>query len=540
MRKLTLAAATAFALLSGPGQLDPSAPDWLAPTVAAAEEEDPEITSQAKLHFRLGQEAFAAGKYDLAIKELKRAYVLKRIPAILVNIAMTYRKTKDYEMAVYFYKKFLAEAPADDKQRPKIDSEIAEVEAEQKAASQPQQLEPARPAVEMAKPAPAVEAAKPAAAKPVADSAQPVVAAAKPAAGEPSKSAAAAVPAAKAPAAETAPAAAEAAVEAKPASEWAHTPIDAVPPGKAVDVRVQMPVMKGVKVKVFYRKEGQATFDSEELKRRGNEKVARLPESVAQGRTFQYYVEARDGAGTIVKSSGSEFSPNIVLIDPTARPQLVDASGVAESNEEDEPARRVKAGPSRDIENEAVSFDIGGKDQKKAMERLRAQMSDSSRRGKEGKPLFGTLGWVGVGVGGLGVAGLATGFAFLGLAARDANVVTNDSQCNNAKMKCLYFGPNPDPALNKAANPPSSQYEQQGLLYDKVGIAMAAVGGVALAAGGGLIAYDLIKKYRTEHPPAAAPKKRKVKKMVEVEEPVATLLPVIGPTGGALIGEVRF
>jgi hypothetical protein len=381
----------------------------------------------------------------------------------------------------------------------------------------------------MAKPAaPAVGAAKPAPATPATPAPE-----AKNAAGEPAKPAVAAEAGKPAPAA---PAEAPAAAD-KPATEWAHSPIDAVPPGKPVDVRVQMPVMKGVKVKVFFRKEGQASFDSLELKRRGNEKVARLPESISQGRTFQYYVEARDGAGTLVKSSGSEFSPNIVLIDPTARPQLVDASGVAETGDDDEPARRVKSGPKRDIENEAVSFDIGGTGQASAMERLRAQLR-KEEKAKDRKLPFTAIGWAGVGVGAAGLGALAGGLAFLGLASRDASIVSQDSMCQNAKMKCLFFGPNDDPALNKAANPPTSAYEQQGLLYDKVGIALTAVGGVVLAAGGGLIAYDLIKKNLASRPPA--PKKKKVKKVIEVEESVSSIFPVAGPTGAGLVGEFTF
>lgn len=269
MRKLTLVAATAFALMTGPGGLDLGKPDWLAPAPLFAEEEDPEITSQAKLHFKLGQDAYAAGKYDQAIKELKRAYVLKRIPAILMNIAMTYRKTKDYEMALYFYRKFLTEAPPDDKQRAKVETEITEVEQERTAASQPQQLEPAKPAVEMAKPA--TETAKPATGPagtaPAAATPPAAGAAASTAAGAGTPPSAAGAPAGTA--ATTAP--------DQPVTEWTHTPIDAVPPGKPVDVRVQMPVMKGVKVKVYFRKEGQADWSQLELKRRGNEKVARLP-----------------------------------------------------------------------------------------------------------------------------------------------------------------------------------------------------------------------------------------------------------------------
>jgi hypothetical protein len=461
-----------------------------------------------------------------------------------MNIAMTYRKTKDYEMALYFYHKFLTEAPPDDKQRSKIETEIAEVEQERTAASQPQQLEPAKPAVEMAKPAveptkPAPEAAAPAVASkdkaPTGDTgpAAGAAAGAVPAAAAPGGAPAAGPPSEVATATE-APAAAD-----KPATEWAHTPIDAVPPGKPVDVRVQMPVMKGVKVKVFFRKEGQANFDSLELKRRGNEKVARLPETVAQGRTFQYYIEARDGAGTLVKSSGNDGSPNIVLIDATARPQLVDASGVAETSDEDEPARRLKSGPKRDIENEAVRFDIGGADQAKAMERLRAQLGSEDRR-RDKKLPFSTIGWIGVGVAGAGAAALAGGISFLGLAMRDASVVTMDSHCENDKNECLFFGPNPDPTLSKAANPPSSDYEQQGLLYNKVGIALAAAGGVVLGAGAGLMAYDLIRKYRADHPAPPPPKKRKVKKVIEVEETVSSLLPTVSPTGAGLVGQFRF
>jgi len=297
--------------------------------------------------------------------------------------------------------------------------------------------------------------------------------------------------------------------------------------------------MKGVKVKVFFRKEGQANFDSLELKRRGNEKIARLPENVSQGRTFQYYIEARDGAGTLVKSSGSEFSPNIVLIDPTARPQLVDASGVAETSDEDEPARRAKAAPKRDIENEAVSFDIGTPDQQRAMARLRSQLR-GQEKAKERKSPLHAIGWAGVGIGVVGAAALGTGISFLALAARDARIVSADSRCENNKSKCLFFGPNDDPALNKAASPPTSAYEQQGQLYDKVGIALTAVGGVVLAAGGGLLIYDLLRKPSASRPSAPPPQKGKAKKGQEGEQPAVSLYPLAGPNGAGLVGELQF
>ena len=531
MRKKTLLSATAVALLA---MSFPIQSEWLEVIgcrQASAQEEDPEITAEAKKHYKLGQDAYTEGKYDLAIKELKRAYVLKRIPAILVNIAMTYRKTKDYEMAIYFYKKFLTDAPADDKQRPSIDVAIGEVEKERTAASQPQQLAPAKPAVELAKPA--VEAAKPAveAVKQAEPAVKPAVEAAKPAV-EAAKSVA---PAGDAASADPAQAAQQVAATAdKAQSDWAHTPVDAAPPNQPVDIRVQMPVMKGVKVKVYFRKEGQATFDSLELKRRGNEKVARIPESVAQGKAFQYYIEAKDAAGTIVKSIGNDMSPNLVLIDPTARPQIIGAEVQGETADDDEVAKRTKTGPTRDIENEQATFDLGG--QSAAMARLRQQMRDreKSKSKGSGKSLLGPMGWGGGAVALLGLGGLGAGGAFLGMASNYANLVSSDSACDT-KVKvdgvpqCPHFGPNDNPDLSKTLKPATAEYERKGMLYDKVGTAVTAVGGVLLAGGAAMLTYDIIKRYGKEKPPA--PKTRKVKKVIEVEEPATSWLiaPVVSP-----------
>lgn len=538
MRRMTLVKALALLTLPA-GALLAEGPSGsgltgLGPRAAYGQEEDPEVTNMAKLHYKLGQDAYNAGKYDVAIKELKKAYLLKRIPAILVNIGMTYRKTKDYEMAQYFFKKFLAEAPPDDKQRPNVEQQIGENEKERVAASQPAQMEPAKPAVEFAKPA--VEPAKPAAPAAPAKADGPALA---------KQDGTPAGEAAQKPegAAEAAP------VASAPATEWAHSPIDAAPPKQPIDVRVQMPVMKGVKVKVFYRREGQASFDSLELKRRGNEKVARLPAEVASGRTFQYYVEARDAAGTLVKSSGSDASPNIVLIDPTARPVLAGAEaqegdGTDEGNEQ--VAKAAPSAPKRDIENEAVSFNIS--DQQKAMEKLRKSLQ-SSDAGKDKKSPLTPVGWAGVGLLAGGAAALGGGIGMLAMAAGRADAVGSDSMCDTkirvgGVSQCPHYGPNDDPALSRSLKPASSDYEAQGKMFNTVGIALTSVGGAVLATGGALLAYDLVKKHRAEQAaknPAPAPgKKRKVKKVVEVEEPAAMIAPVISPGELGVVGAFRF
>ena len=90
----------------------------IVPAVAHAESSDEaEITAMAKEHYKLGLDAYKNGRYPEAIKELKKAYLLKRLPALLLNIGATYRKMGDADNAVYYYKKYLAEAP--DAKRPR-------------------------------------------------------------------------------------------------------------------------------------------------------------------------------------------------------------------------------------------------------------------------------------------------------------------------------------------------------------------------------------------------------------------------------------
>ena len=73
------------------------------PAAARAESSDEaEITAMAKEHYKLGLDAYKQGRYPEAIKELKKAYLLKRLPALLLNIGATYRKMNDTENAVYY------------------------------------------------------------------------------------------------------------------------------------------------------------------------------------------------------------------------------------------------------------------------------------------------------------------------------------------------------------------------------------------------------------------------------------------------------
>ena len=87
----------------------------------------------AKEHYKQGLDAYKNGKYPEAIKELKKAYLLKRLPALLLNIGATYRKMGDLDNAVYYYKKYLAEAP-EAKDRGEVEKTLAELEKEKPGA----------------------------------------------------------------------------------------------------------------------------------------------------------------------------------------------------------------------------------------------------------------------------------------------------------------------------------------------------------------------------------------------------------------------
>src|SRR6185312_11897819 len=118
----------------------------LAPNLARAESSDEaEITAMAKEHYKLGLDAYKAGKYDVAIKELKKAYLLKRLPALLLNIGATYRKMGDYDLALHFYQKYLEEAPPEAKDRAEVEKTIADINAEKAGGGAKQDEQAAKP-----------------------------------------------------------------------------------------------------------------------------------------------------------------------------------------------------------------------------------------------------------------------------------------------------------------------------------------------------------------------------------------------------------
>lgn len=440
------------------------------PIVAHAQDEDEEATRVAKEHYKAGLEAYKAGKYDVAIKELKKAYLLKRIPALLLNIGATYRKMGDLDLALHFYKKYLDEAPADAKDREEVEKIIADVKVEKESGG--------AKVAEEAPPPPRRERER--------EEAPPV----------------------------------------PKSGGWKHTPIDAAPPDTPMDVRVAMPVMKGVRVYVYYRGAGEEEFTPVLMKRRGPEKVGRVPADAMQGKAIQYYIEARDPAGTIVKSSGSQTNPNIVMIDPSARPQLASAERRRVRDDYDDPAQDEPM----DEEEQPRRRSVRNLDDEDAPVTGEVDRPRRRRAKADSKPSkFGPMFWGGVGALVLGAAGVGIGGAMFALAQSRANEISDFSSGTDLDGNKVFF--NNDPIADQQGFKQFAQVQAEGQTFNTVGIAMTAVGGVALAAGVSLMVADVaIKKKSMEQPRRRRPPRPRYDEEASAKPRNWYLAPSVGPT----------
>jgi hypothetical protein len=244
-------------------------------------------TAQAKAHYLKGKEHLKANKLQDAIKEFKKAYLIKRIPAILFNIAQVYRKLGDNSMALHFFEKFVSEAPASDPNKKEAKAIIDELRA---AGTTPSETPGAgaEPAPPPPPPPPRVVRGRDPAEEPPAPKKRK---------------------------------------RAKRVDVFTHEAVDEVPPDKPMDVTCQVPDVDGIRVTLFYRIAGQESFTPVVMKERLGEHVGRIPAREMSGKSIQYYIEARDPKGKIVGNSGNAANPNIVLISLAARPHYYSEMG---------------------------------------------------------------------------------------------------------------------------------------------------------------------------------------------------------------------
>jgi hypothetical protein len=247
-------------------------------TVARADEKPTaEQLEAAKKAFAEGKAFHDQGKLPEAIEKFKESYRLSRNPVLLYNIALTLDENKQTDNALFYYRKFLSDAPPDAAQRKAADERVKSLEKEKLEAD-----------LNGKKPDTAPETGPTGPAKP-----------------------------------DTTPKA----VKIKPAgtygpNDFQHQVVEEVPPQKPLDVSAFVPEDSGFTVTLFYRGAGDATFVSKPMKWRYKELVARIPAAKITGSSIQYYVEVKDQAGTVVTRSGKSTSPNLINISAGATPKF--------------------------------------------------------------------------------------------------------------------------------------------------------------------------------------------------------------------------
>ena len=241
-----------------------------------------EQLDQAKKAFGEGKALFEEGKIPEAIDKFKESYRLSKNPLLLYNIGFSLDQSGQKDKALFYYRKFLADAPKNAAQRKEVEKRVDAIEKENLEADLNGNSTSSTPtgggnnATTGTKPP---EETKPA-------------------------------------------------VKIKPAgtysaTDFQHQLIDAAPAGKPLDVTAFVPEDSGWTVTLFYRGNGDTKFFQKTMKWRYKELVGRIPAGKMGGSTIQYYVEAKDQSGAVIAKSDKSTSPNLVNIDNRDRKSVV-------------------------------------------------------------------------------------------------------------------------------------------------------------------------------------------------------------------------
>jgi hypothetical protein len=305
----------AFAVTAGLGVTAPA-------RVARADAPTAEQLEAAKKAFGEGKALHEAGKLPEAIDKFKESYKLSKNPLLLYNIGFTLDEAHQRETALFYYRKFLSDAPKEAPQRPTVTERVKVLEQEildgtgDKPTPTPTGDKPTptgdKPTGD--KPTPTGDKPtgdKPTGDKPTGDGAVTTGDKPKPE-GKPKK------------------------IVIKPAGtyhaeDFEHQVVEEAPPGKPLDLTASIPEDAGWTVTLMFRVAGDSKFTAKQMKARYKELVARIPQGKMTGTSIQYYVEVKDQAGAIVTRSGKPTSPNLVYLEPNATqrfyPDFTDEDG---------------------------------------------------------------------------------------------------------------------------------------------------------------------------------------------------------------------
>lgn len=229
----------------------------LAAPIARADAPTKEQIEAAKQAFTEGDALYRAGKFEEAILKLRESYRLSQNPVLLYNIGYIEEQAGHEDRALFYYKKFLTDAP---KGAPRLDEAMDRVAALEKEGV-----------------------------KASADPDAPVAPTANPPPPPP------------------------------PTAKIEHQLVWAVPPGLPVDIVAAVPPADHV-LTVSYRTAGEATFTVLPMFTRNDKQVARIPAARVLTGTVQYYLELKGPDGKLVARMGRGTAPNLIQIEANAKP----------------------------------------------------------------------------------------------------------------------------------------------------------------------------------------------------------------------------
>ncbi len=282
----------------------------VAPTAVFAQP-SPGDLDKAKKEFLAGKKAFDAGDFPEAASHFKTSYNLSKKPTLLYNVGLANESGGQDDIALFYYRKYLVDAPADDAQRPDVTERVKALEKKfggGNTVTPPNNTTTVTPPNNTTTVPPAETHHEPKTIKP---------------AGTYS------------------------------AADFQHQVVDTAPPKKPLDITAFVPEDSGFEVTLYYRTAGEGKFQSKVMRWRYKELVARVPPEKMLGESIQYYIEVKDQAKAVVTRSAKSTSPNLVTLEVGAAerfyPDWNDSAGttatpaeVKASDEDEDPLNRNK------------------------------------------------------------------------------------------------------------------------------------------------------------------------------------------------------
>ena len=100
----------------------------IAPAATAFAQPSPGDLDKAKKEFIAGKKAFDAGDFAEAASHFKTSYNLSKKPTLLYNVGLANESGGQDDIALFYYRKYLADAPADDAQRADVTERVKVLE----------------------------------------------------------------------------------------------------------------------------------------------------------------------------------------------------------------------------------------------------------------------------------------------------------------------------------------------------------------------------------------------------------------------------